>query len=407
VKDQRLGGTLALAAGGTLLGALVLETGVRWLSPQLPPHAGLYRADPVLGFRQVAFFDGRFGAPERAVAVRTNSHGFRDREYPPKASSLRILGLGDSFTFGFGVEEGETFLALVEGALREGAVEVINAGLVGGGPESAARLLEVEGPRLGPDLVVLGFYAGNDLLDALLGSDGFEVREGSLFWRPGEQERWESVVEPGRLVRTARPPRALDHWKAFLRKRSHLYRLTSRLYATGRGRVEDAGCASVSLFQEEAFCLRRYPAELEDGWRAAAAAFERIKAWCGRNGSTLAFVIIPFRGQVEEDAWRAFLACHRVDADDFDREKPQRLVKGWADGAGVPLLDLLPALRVAAQEPGDLYYRGDPHWTPRAHALAAREILATLRERGLLRASGDQAGRDSAAAQPTTKPNTR
>ena len=100
--------------------------------------------------------------PAHAVAVRTNSQGFRDREYPPKASSFRILGLGDSFTFGFGVEEGESFLALVEDGLRDGAVEVINGGLVGGGPESAARLLEVEGPRLEPDLVVLGFYAGND-----------------------------------------------------------------------------------------------------------------------------------------------------------------------------------------------------------------------------------------------------
>jgi hypothetical protein len=385
----------------------VLEAGVRWLSPQLPPQAGLYQADPVLGFRQVAFFDGRFGVPEHAVAVRTNSLGFRDRDYPPKASSFRILGLGDSFTFGFGVEEGETFLAIVEERLREEAVEVINAGLVGGGPESAARLLEVEGPRLEPDLVVVGFYAGNDLLDALLGTDAVEVREGSLFWRPGERERWESAVEPGRLVRTSRPPSALDRWKTLLRTRSHLYRLTSRLYATGRGRSEDAGCAPVSLFQEEAFCVRRYPAELEDGWRAATAALERIKAWCDRKGAALALVVIPFRGQVEEDAWRAFLACHRVEADDFDREKPQGLVKGWAEAAGVPLLDLLPALRAAAREPGDLYYRGDPHWTPRAHAIAAREILAALRERGLLRSSGNQVGRDSAAAQPTTKPNTR
>src|ERR1051326_4754279 len=46
-----------------------------------------------------------FVPPEFAFTVTTNSLGFRDREFSPdKKSKTRIVALGDSFTYGWGVE---------------------------------------------------------------------------------------------------------------------------------------------------------------------------------------------------------------------------------------------------------------------------------------------------------------
>jgi hypothetical protein len=383
---KRILANLALGAGAALALGLLFEAGLRLVAPQLPPAAGLFRTDPAVGFRQVAFFRGRFRSAEHAVPVQTNSLGFRDREYPAeKGGSSRILGLGDSFAFGLGVEEQSTYLALIEEELRAERVEVINAGLIGAGPDTEARLLEAVGPELQPDLVLLGLFVGNDLLEAMLGTDAVEVREGSLVWRPGAQERWESVVTDGRLVAPPRSSGVLVPFKGFLRMHSHAYRFVSRGYAALRRRPGlGERTAGLSVFREEAFCLKHYPPELEQGWNRTRDALERIKSWSDRHGASLVLVLIPFRGQVEAERWREFLQTYRVREEDFDPEKPQTLVKRWAQPAGVTVLDLLPAMRRARHGIDELYYRRDPHWTARGHAVAAEDILVQLRSRGVL-----------------------
>ena len=49
------------------------------------------------------------------VDFRTNSDGFRDREYPvAKTGKYRIIFLGDSLTLGWGVRQEKTFANILE-----------------------------------------------------------------------------------------------------------------------------------------------------------------------------------------------------------------------------------------------------------------------------------------------------
>ncbi len=67
--------------------------------------------------------------------IHTNSAGFRGTQnYEQKSSHrYRIITLGDSRTYGFSVEDNQTFSAVLERSLREKGhdVEVINAGTHG------------------------------------------------------------------------------------------------------------------------------------------------------------------------------------------------------------------------------------------------------------------------------------
>jgi lysophospholipase L1-like esterase len=92
--------------------------------------------------------------------VAINSEGYRgdEREFRNHGDVYRILCVGDSVTFGFNVEQADTYPRRLEALLRQRhpgrAIEVVNAGVPGWSWVQGLRFLEAEGMRLEPDLVV-------------------------------------------------------------------------------------------------------------------------------------------------------------------------------------------------------------------------------------------------------------
>jgi len=97
-----------------------------------------------------------------------NSLGLRgSKEYTYKRQTEhRILFLGDSFTYGFGVNDDQTFPYLTEKRLLKDhlSVEVMNSGCSGKGTDYELNFFQVLGKKFSPDLVVLCFGA-NDFID--------------------------------------------------------------------------------------------------------------------------------------------------------------------------------------------------------------------------------------------------
>ena len=121
-----------------------------------------YLFDPVLGWRNVPNYRANtFGHP-----MSINSRGLRDREYPYEkpSNTKRILVLGDSFTWGYGVGDQDIFTEDLERRLAEadGDWEVINAGVSGWGTDQEYLFLKTEGLKYSPDIVILAFYLRND-----------------------------------------------------------------------------------------------------------------------------------------------------------------------------------------------------------------------------------------------------
>ncbi len=92
--------------------------------------------------------------------LSTNSRGLRGPEIPGRKARFRILALGDSTTFGLGVDDDQTWPAVLERLLRGksgGPVEVINAGVPGYSAFQGMRYLRERGLSLDPDLVLATF----------------------------------------------------------------------------------------------------------------------------------------------------------------------------------------------------------------------------------------------------------
>jgi len=103
----------------------------------------------------------------RGVPFRTNSAGFRGREFSKEKPEgvLRIVVIGDSVTMGQGVEEEFIYTTRFEEDLRRELgidVEVLNLGVSGFNLRASLRRLKHIGLGFSPDVVIYGFTT-NDL----------------------------------------------------------------------------------------------------------------------------------------------------------------------------------------------------------------------------------------------------
>jgi GDSL-like Lipase/Acylhydrolase family len=154
---------LLLASGCVSL--IVAEAALRVLGrgplPVNPVPGNFWRHDAQLGWSNSPGADGVFDHPHFRINVHINSKGLRDREYAYDRTpdARRILVIGDSFVWGYGVEQAETFPKVLEARLP--GVDVINAGVAGYGTDQELLWLRSEGVRYRPDLVILEM-CGND-----------------------------------------------------------------------------------------------------------------------------------------------------------------------------------------------------------------------------------------------------
>lgn len=107
----------------------------------------------------------------QGVPVRTDAQGFRCHPSPtpgPRASdTVRILGLGDSVMFGWGVEYPDCFMGILQRDLAAAhpdvTFEVINTAVPGYNTVMQVETLKVKGLPCRPDIVLIDFVE-NDLL---------------------------------------------------------------------------------------------------------------------------------------------------------------------------------------------------------------------------------------------------
>lgn len=142
---------------------------------------------------------------------RTNGAGYNTPDVPidKPAGTLRIVAMGDSSTFGWGVESEETYPRRLEALLRARhpgrRIEVINLGVCGYSSFQGLILLRQEGLRYGPDVVTLS-YGSNDYSPVPEPFDAVHAR----------QQGWSGWVR-GLLHRS----RAYQVYAAWLTERVH------------------------------------------------------------------------------------------------------------------------------------------------------------------------------------------
>jgi lysophospholipase L1-like esterase len=180
-RIPKLAGNLLLAAASILVtlclceAALKIFRPVRYLRPPDPAkyrnrEESLYQPSrtPGLTYEMRQGRDGTF----EGMRVRTNHLGMRGPEPAEDPHSVyRIVALGDSFTFGLGIEEHDTFASLLQERLGTLTApggkkyEVLNEGVVGYTSRDEAAVLRHKALALQPRGILLAYILNDPEID--------------------------------------------------------------------------------------------------------------------------------------------------------------------------------------------------------------------------------------------------
>ncbi len=278
---------------------------------------------------------------------RLNSKGFKDIEFKKEKEPgvYRMLGIGDSFTFGI-VPYQHNYLTLLEGMLnsRKGGprYEVINMGIPGGSLDDYLALLVREGLELDPDLVLVSVFLGNDLIEtgqprrvtsyvASLARFLWKVPE---FLAAGQINPWSTYEED-------QPTFSYERFLDIEVARAPIYVVTNP--------------------------------DTEKWTRNAVKYMDEIDRICGFRNIRVLFVLIPDELQIDAGLQRAVIQKGKVPAREMEFSLPNRMLALELEKTGIAYVDLLePFRRVSAHT--RLYKLYDTHWNIAGNRLAAESI---------------------------------
>jgi lysophospholipase L1-like esterase len=297
------------------------------------------------------------------VPVTINSLGLRGVEIvtPKPPGRVRLLAVGDSITFGYGVRNEDTYANVLETLLNqnkksESQYEVLNGGTLGGSLEDYLHFLQQKSATLQPDVILIGLCL-NDIL---------------VYQNAAQSDSLPALPPKPRPARSF-SPRQLNY---FLLRHSQLYVV---LYSDLKALAYRTGLLHLTRAQS-LVALEPPSGHQARAWQSSLAMLSRIADFCKQHGYRLIVVAFPMQMQMSPAEFTFYRDRYHLNlADATLSGAPQQILHDYAAANGIALVDLLPAYR--SFNPKEIYLRNrmipsDPvHPSVKGHQIAAEEIF--------------------------------
>lgn len=285
-----------------------------------------YRFDPGLGWFPRENSDMRIPC-HRLIQVKHNKQGFRDSDHGKKEKP-RILFLGDSFVWGYDVEQKDRFTDMLQKTMPEW--EVLNLGVNGYGTDQELLLIQKFYKVYQPDIVVLVFDY----------TDYGDVMNNSVY---GGYFKPYFIEKDGDLqLRGVPVPKSANYYYSKIPFYQRIHPILNRSY----------------------FC------------RAAAKAFKAVLRHNEISTPNCSVGLIKKMRSFVEDQGAVFVVGLGYHDSVFAglREKNEELYS-ILNKNNIKCLKL---------ETDFIFYSNGYHWTPKGHSVVSEKIRSFLKEKGLI-----------------------
>jgi len=320
------------------------------------------------------------------IEPNTNGHdalGFRNRDVPGRAD---VVVIGDSMTYGFGVPRDSAWPQQL-GRLRQ--EPVYNMGLGGYGPLQYLQLARGQAKAFQPRQLVVGFYFGNDVMDA------YHVAHGVAHWHGWRESKTAASEElPSEHAGRAEPQRRFGALRNWLARNSLVYAMVrATLFQSLASKEQQDMARKMSADQRMSWSDPAAPAvktvftaqsrlvvqdlalpNVREGMRISQRALAALKDEADQQRVELLVVLIPTRERVYCRYLRSTAAnlppAHLKLCEAEDAAKSE-LVRSLV-AKGIRHVDATAALEAQVERHVQIYPpTSDGHPTPLGHRVIA------------------------------------
>lgn len=298
--------------------------------------------DEKLGWRLTPNAKGEYAiADGETFNFKYNSDGLFDKEYSfeKPIDTFRIITSGDSFTWGEGAKQEESYPKqlekLLSGRISNIGIEVINFGVPKYYTKNQKTIIKQKALNYHPDLIIVSFMS-NDIIDAIYGLEYYRFPPESLY----------------------------SNFVKFLLKRSTFFRLiftkSNLLQNKLRNKFNWYDIWNINM-----------PQIFKKAWQDVFVDINEIADFCKENNIKLVIVYFPQYGE-----WT------QVPQYGYDRSLPNRIFSDYCRQNKISFLNglqiLLQDIYNKEIDPMKLYWPKDGHFNALGYSYIANHIAEYL-----------------------------
>jgi SGNH hydrolase-like domain, acetyltransferase AlgX len=336
---------------------------------------GLYEYDPDLGFRVRAYYPIDQG-------TITNKFGFNDDDYPLQKTPgiYRILVVGDSFGWAGGREGNYT--AMLERQLDNHygyhRIDIINAGYPMTPTAEQLVMLKKYGLQYHPDLVILGFFVGNDFIDGNPNRKRIVVNDLYI----DIDRRREHIILGYPIVFQSRLLLYVKQkYKIFTELRKAASEPRQQLSQEQPGTFAEATFLDLERAELEFFNINSSrKGRFQKNINYILQSIAEMDALLKSQNIKFIVAIYPDVFQINKTLLKGIVERFRLRIEDYDLDLAQNILKSFLQSKDISYIDFTDRFRSEGQEK-DLYILRDSHWNRSGNQLAADILFETLLKR--------------------------
>jgi len=360
-----------------------------------------------MGFIPPAVAEGRL----HQYPLRTDAEGFRNNA---TREDIEVAALGDSFTDALTMPIEAAWTSELERII---GLPVQNYGTAGFGPQQELLVLEDYALRHRPRVVVLAFFAGNDIRDAeafeLFQKAGGKVEAPKLGWPIKDivtrADTWYVVNAIQAAAVATHPSPSEDHKDGTpLLDREPLAPGASPGFDRGMFTVPVNGSTLRWAFMPPYLNLLNFPERewtARRGWALTRDSLTAMQRRSQEVGAEFVLLFLPFKSQVylpllertfsRDQLAKAFQFSlgRTISAEDIGQMSRNRLAQNalmrrFCEEAAIPFLDMTEALQAHVDAGENMYFPDDSHLNEAGAAVVARSLAVFLQDRALVSRAG-------------------
>lgn len=387
-----------------LLGEIILRS-LAWYNShygiaKIQKQEKAYEFSPSRHHRLKPNFRYRHKEVEYDYLWENNALGMRDQErsITKDPQTFRILFLGDSMVQGYGVPLEQSMVYLLEKNLNKNShkkIEVLNAGIFGYSPFLEFLYLQELITVIKPDLVIEGFFLGNDVGDdyfytqqaKFLSEDSVKFTTLNWPWdyrnKVLEKKFKKTTHDSTSSISPATPSSKIRSFLQSVLHKSHLVRsiVTLKKSLQQREKEKIALQRQNDIAKEYQDDIRvnlgmvAYPTSSRQErlkyWHISLSYLKKMHQLCEQNNIPMVLVVIP-----------------KLDPATANFTEPYDLLNELGKNEQFPVIHLLPEMRQIPLE--KLFYELDGHWNREGNQLVEKIIRQKLLQTNLLPSSAQK-----------------